>query len=108
MISTGHPVGLALLSGEVEDHDLAGRGVHQRAAHGRQDEVREHRGVPGAGPQDHPFGLIDGAQRLGVGLGVLGNHSHVLQTSAGRGHCHLTTDPASAPPGDDVGLNDQG
>ena len=39
---------------------------------------------------------------------ALGNHSHVLQTSAGRGHCHLTTDPASAPPGDDVGLNDQG
>ena len=83
MIGAGHPISLALLRGEVEDHDLAGRGAHQGLAHGGKNEMREHRRVPGPRPQNHPVRLINGPQRLRVGIGILRNDPHVLQASSG-------------------------
>ena len=59
-------------------------------------------------PQYHPVRLVDGAKRLRMGVGVLGNDPHVLQASAGRGHRHLSADSAAGHPRNDIRLDDQG
>ena len=107
MVRGGHPVRLPVLRGQVEDEHPARSRLQQGPAHGGQDEVGQHRAVPGAGAQDHPVGPLDGLHGHRVGLGVGGHEGHVLQPPAGGGHGHLAADALAALAVDDVGLDDQ-
>ena len=58
-------------------------------------------------PRRNLLGLLNGAYRLRVGVGVFGNHSDVLHAPPGGGHGHLARDTAAPPVVNDVGFDHQ-